>query len=128
MKHLILQDDEMTFMVYYQPRKKEQMFDLIFKSQQTYWKEQEETHLSLLPYLILDLQANGFKCVEITSEMKNAINVYDLSPTTMTYKGIEIFESQYGFSFYLGSQFNSCLSIGEATSEIDRYVAYGKRN
>lgn len=128
MKHLILQDDELSFMVYYQPRKKGQMFDLIFKSQQEYWKsDYENSDWGLLLTMIIKLQENGFKCVDITKEIDDKINVYsDLEIDSLVYRGVKIIQSQYGFSFYSNQSyksFNSVLNIEDAIKIIDKELA-----
>jgi len=122
MKHLFLKDDELTFMVYYQPKKKAQMLDFIYKKQQYFNRfEIEKTHL--LKWLIKELQTNGFKCVEITDEFKNAINInYDLDEESFVYRTITITQSrQYScFHFRIGKAFYTLATLEEAIETIDK--------
>lgn len=126
MKHLFLKDDELTFMVYYQPKQKAKLYELIFKTEQNYWKsDYENSDWGLLSTIIIKLQENGFKVKEITQELKEAIEVYDdLAEDSFDYKGITINESMYsGYCFYLNDStksFHSCATIEEAIETIDK--------
>lgn len=124
MKHLFVKDDEMSFMVYYPPKKKALLYELMFKRTQEYWKtnEAESSYTSLLPNLIKHLQRNGFKCVDITIEKQETIDIYgDINEDSFMYRGVEISESQYGgYSFWVGKTLNICLTIEEAINTIDK--------
>lgn len=123
MKHLFLTNDSNVFMVYYQPKKKAQMLDFIYQKQKHYNLDEKEKS-GLLKYIVKELQSNGYKVVEITSEVQNTINInYDFDEESFVYRGVKIVQSQYGYSFYLNNSaksFVSVLTIEEAIELIDK--------
>ena len=125
MKHLFLEDDETKLMVYYPPKKKALLYELVFKFEKEYWylhDTEKEPSESLLWFIYFKLQENGFKVVDITTEEKEAINVYDdLTEDSFTYRGVLVSQSMYGgFSFWVGKTLNTCLTIEEAINTIDK--------
>ena len=121
MKHLFLEDDETKLMVYYPPKKKALMYELIFKTYQQQCLDKRNGNTEL--YAIeCALQQNGFKVVNITTEIKDTLNIYnDLTKDTFVYRGVFISQSMYsGYSFWVGKTLNTCLNIEEAIATIDK--------
>lgn len=123
MKHLILKDDELSLMVYFRPKDKAKMYEIIFNSQQDYNQNKDKYSLSLLPYIVSKLQLNGFKVVDMTEELKDCLNVYDdLGIDYLIYKGIKIYSYLYGYGFRLQETFTATKTIEEAIKIIDLEV------
>lgn len=127
MKHLILQDDELSLMVYFRPKDKAKVYEIIFKAQQYYWKAHEtgnEGDWSLIFYIKECLNERGFKVVDITKEIDDKINVYsDLEIDSFFYKKRKIHELATGYGFFDKNwSYNTCKTIEEAIGMIDKVV------
>ena len=123
MKHLILQDDRLSYMVYYRPKDKARMYETIYHSQQSYWKTIDvPTQVLLINYITQSLNSQGFKVVDITKEMDNKINVFnDLEIDSFNYKNHKIHDLASGFGFFNGClSFTTCNTIEQAINIIDR--------
>ena len=124
MKHLILQDDNLTYMVYYRPKDKAKMYETIYRSQQSYWKKgtKRQGGLLLINYITQWLNEKGFKVVDITKEIDNKINVFnDLEIDSFNYKYRTIHELSSGFGFFDNwLSFTTCDTIEQAIDIIDR--------
>lgn len=122
MKHILLNDDEYTFLVFYQPKKKGQLFELLSTGTKEYWKTQEKQRHGLLLHLVLDiLMTNGFKCKEMKGT-KESFNVYqDFEETgDFYYKDTKINRVGNGFYFHLDSFDCVFDNLGRAIEEIDK--------
>lgn len=123
MKHLIIKDHKLSCMVYFRPKDKAKMYEIIFKSQQVYNRNKDKYTLSLLPYIISKLQLNGFKVVDMTEELKDCLNVYkDLGNDYLMYKGIKIYSYFFGYGFELQGTFTTTKTFEEVIKIIDKEV------
>lgn len=123
MKHLILQDDKLSFMVFYRPTDKAKMYEIVFKAQQHYWKsDYENSDWGLLLTIIIKLRENGFKCVDITKEIDDKINVYsDLEIDSFFYKKRKIHQLATGYGFFDKDwAYNTCETIEQAIDYLDK--------
>ena len=128
MKHLFLKDDELVLMVFYPPKKKAKMYETIFEAYQQQCLDKRNGNTEL--YAIeCALQKNGFKVVNITTEIKDTLNIYkDLTQDTFVYRGVLISQSMYStYSFWVGGKtFNTCFTIEEAIATIDKELDNAK--
>ena len=127
MKHLILQDDELSYMVYYRPKDKCKMYEIIYRSQKEYWKvfdTKNEPSDNLLNFITLKLNNNGFKVVDITKEIDEKINVYgDLEIDSFFYKGRKIHELATGYGFFDSKwSYITCKTIEQVINYLDNEV------
>jgi len=120
MKHLILQDHNLSYLVYFRPKDKAKMYETIYKAQQQYWS-QSYGNFELLNYITLKLNRNGFKVADISQEIKEMVDVRcGFSPTSFVYGKTRIFENSYGFWFKLDNATHTCKTIDEAIAIIDK--------
>ena len=120
MKHLILQDHNLSYMVYFRPNDKPKLYRTIFLSQQRYW-QQENNPLELLNYITLDLNKNGFKVVDISQEIKQAVYIRsDFNEESFVYKGVRVRVNQFGYTFRTKEKIHSCKDIDLVFMVIDK--------
>lgn len=124
MKHLFINDDEYTFMIYFQPKQKTKLIELIYETEKDYWaSDYENSDWGLLMTIYFKLKEKGFKIKEITKEINQSIDVYnDLCEDTIRYRGVEVRQNPLGFNFRIGNTTNSVFSLEQAIKTIDREV------
>ena len=120
MKHLILQDHNLSYMVYFRPKDKAKLYQTIFLSQQKYWGYGKHP-LELLNYITLDLNKNGFKVVDISQEIKEIIDIRcEFSDSSFIYRKIRVWFDPYGLHYHHKGRLTTCKSLEEAINLIDK--------
>ena len=121
MKHLILQDNKLTYMVYFRPKDKVKMYEILIEAQKKFWKD--ELDMELIDYTKSLLNSNGFKVVDISDEIKDKLSLRtDFSDDYFTYKGIRVYISRYGLHYRYQGRLTACKTIEEAIKMIDKEV------
>ena len=121
MKHLIIKDHELSYMVYYRPKDKAKMYEVIYKAQQDFWSH--NLGFELLNFITKKLNENGFKVADLSQEIKQSVNVRcDFSESSFFYKEIKVKENSYGYWFRIGTAIYTCKTIEEAIKIIDKEV------
>jgi hypothetical protein len=125
MKHLILEDDKLSFMVFYRPQDTAKMYETIFRAQHYYWKSIDNGNkhdFSLIFYIKECLNERGFKVVDITKEIDDKINVYrDLEIDSFVYKKRKIHQLATGYGFFDKDwAYNTCETIEQAIDYLDK--------
>lgn len=120
MKHLIIQDHNLLYLVYFRPKDKAKMYETIYKAQQDFWSH--NYNYELLNYITLKLNEQGFKVCDITNEMKNRVYLRsDFDEDRFFYRNILIRENgQSGFTFRIKQSYFSCKTIEDAIKLIDK--------
>lgn len=119
MKHLILHDHNLSYLVYFRPKDKAKMYEAIYKAQQDFWSH--NYGFELLDFITKKLNENGFKVANLSQEIKEMVNVCcDFSENSFFYGTTKIMENSYGFCFRLGNATHTCKTIEEAIAIIDK--------
>lgn len=122
MKHLIIQDHNLSYLVYFRPKDKARMYEIIYKAQQKYFSQDYGT-FELLDYITTKLNENGFKVVDLSQEIKKAVYVRcDFNETSFFYKNIRVRENEYGYCFTIIGTTYTCPNISGAIETIDKVV------
>lgn len=122
MKHILLQDDEHIFLIYFEPNKKGKLFELLSTETRKYWENQDKIEWGLLFYLVLNvLRPNGFKCEEMF-ENEKIIDVYnDIDELgNFFYKQIKVNVDKMGVSFDFKNTHYTFENMATAIAEIDK--------
>ena len=119
MKHLFLQDNNLSYLVYYRPKDKAKMYETIYKAQQDFWSH--NYGYELLDFITKKLNENGFKVNDLSQEIKEMVNVCcDFSENSFFYGTTRVMENSYGYYFRLGETTHTCKTIDEAIAIIDK--------
>lgn len=120
MKHLILHDHNLSYLVYFRPKDKARMYEIIYKAQQQYFS-QDYGKFELLDYITNKLWENGFKVNDLSQEIKEMVYArYDFNEDSFIYQKVRVWENSYGFSFKLDNATHTCKTIDEAIAIIDK--------
>jgi len=120
MKHLILNDNDTTLMVYFRPKDKVKLYETLVRSSVEYWHEEKPKN-TIAEHTIKILNLNGFKVVDISQETKDTLNLRcDFSDDYFTYRNITIWFDPYGLHYRHKGRLTTCKSIEEAINLIDK--------
>lgn len=119
MKHLIIQDHNLSYLVYFRPKDKAKMYETIYKAQQDFWSH--NYNYELLDYITLKLNEQGFKVCDLSQEIKHSVYIRsEFSENAFWYKNIRVRESAFGFYFVIKNTHYTGKTIAECIAIIDK--------
>ena len=120
MERLILEDCKTTYLVYYRPKDKVKLYEILFEAGID-WNVRYYNEMPIGEFVKKDLNSHGFKVVDISDEIKSTLNLRrDLSERYFTYKGVRVFIDPYGLTYQHKGRITACKSVEEAINLIDK--------
>lgn len=124
MKHQIIEDNGLSYLVYYRPKDKAKMYETIYHAQRDFWLG--KTGLNLINFITTKLNEQGFKVCDLTAEIKERIYLRcDFDDNAFSYKNIRVRESAFGFSFRIKDTRFACETIADVIKLIDKETKNG---
>ncbi len=124
MKHQIIEDSGLTYMVYYRPKDKAKMYETIYQAQRDFWSG--KTSLHFIDFITTKLNEQGFKVCDLTTDIKERIFLRcDFDNNAFSYKNIRVRESAFGFSFRIKDSRFVCETIADVIKLIDKETKNG---